>query len=157
MSSEDANEVPQDSVADPERSAEPSSLPAAKTQVWSTCICAVAHGAVLLLVLKWFVFVGTVCRQSFEAHDFPLASITERIMQTAGFCCEHLGLLTVLVILFVFVDFCVLQLLGRPSSYRILRELWVALLTFVPLAVIVFGSVSVILTMMQLLDTVARG
>lgn len=144
------------SLSEPATSASDSeSARPARTQIWSSSIAAVTHGAIGLLVLKYFVFVGTICGQEFRKYDFELPQITGYFMQAADFCCAHLGLLTVLVMLFVLFDFVVLQWLGRPGSFRILRELWAATLTFIPLAAVVFGSVSIILTLMQMLDRVA--
>jgi uncharacterized protein (TIGR03067 family) len=105
---------------------------------------ALVHGALWLASYIFFWLSLALVMPSFRQLDRQLPEAAEQVLTLDHFIVSQPALPIAGLIGLMGIDALVLYCLGKPSSYRIVRELWSGLMVGLPVAVLVYSTLALL-------------
>jgi uncharacterized protein (TIGR03067 family) len=118
---------------------------APKGPLGSALIGAFLHGALWLLSYLFFWLpLFHVVTSSFRQIELKLPEAAEQVLTVDHMIVSQPGLLIAGLIGLMGIDALVLYYLGKPTGYRIVRELWSGLVVGLPVAVVAYSTLALL-------------
>lgn len=96
----------------------------AKNAFFAAMTGTMIHSMILVLVWWWAAEMIPRYTRVVAQAQMKLPSMTESVISVSQAVIGHPLITLTCLLLFLFLDFWVLYYLGRPSCYRVLREIW---------------------------------
>jgi uncharacterized protein (TIGR03067 family) len=115
------------------------------------------HVALWTALYGWLkVYLFEHMMHTLRNLDLALPSLTEQILALINYTVDQPALTILALVLLLGVDAFLLYYLGRPSSYRILRECWSGLMVGLPTLAFAFSALALIVPYVKLIEGLTR-